>query len=90
MDKRQLENLRKIRAYSIIAKGDMPKEVNDTTWVVPSQSTPNKTYTIWKEGTDYHCDCPDHREIIHSAVNGKFADIPAGEKDRRDDIGISC
>ena len=60
--RKRLENLRKIRAYSILAKGDMPKEVNSTTWIIPSQNEPNKTYTVWNENGEWHCDCKDHME----------------------------
>lgn len=61
-EKIKLENLRKMRAYAIIAKGDMPKVVNDGVWVVPSQSNPERTYTIHRQNGSYVCDCPDHME----------------------------
>jgi len=38
IEKQNLENLRKIRAYSILAKGDMPKMIGEETFIVPSQS----------------------------------------------------
>jgi len=45
----KLENLRKIRAYSILAKGDMPKVVDNATWIIPSQNNPDRTYNVWNE-----------------------------------------
>jgi len=61
-EKIKLENLRKIRAYSILAKGDMPKVVDNTTWIIPSQNNPDRTYNVWKEHGGWHCSCPDHQE----------------------------
>ncbi len=63
-DKIKLERIRKMRAFAIIAKGTMPKKVDGKTnvFVIPSQSNPEKTYTVWKENKKWHCDCPDHRE----------------------------
>ena len=46
VEKQNLENLRKIRAYSILAKGDMPKMIGEETFIVPSQSDSEKRYTV--------------------------------------------
>ncbi|MFB6089262.1 MAG: hypothetical protein ABEK36_05780, partial [Candidatus Aenigmatarchaeota archaeon] len=60
-DKNKLEKLRKMRAYAIIAKGDMPQKKDKDIFVVPSQSEPQKTYTVTHNG-GWHCTCPDHQE----------------------------
>lgn len=60
-DKTKLERLRKMRAYAIIAKGDMPKRQDRDIFVVPSQSNPQKTYTVSHNGA-WKCTCPDHTE----------------------------
>ena len=51
-----------MRAFAIIAKGDMPKVVDNTTWIIPSQNNPDRTYNVWKEHGEWHCSCPDHQE----------------------------
>ncbi len=61
-EKTKLEKLRKMRAFAIIAKGDMPKVVNGTTWIMPSQNNPDRTYNVWNEHGEWHCTCPDHQE----------------------------
>jgi len=56
----QTDNSRKIRGYAIISKGDTPQIVDESTFLVPSQSE-NKKYTVIK-GNQYkrwECDCPD-------------------------------
>jgi len=61
LDKKEAENRRKIRAYSILAKGDTPKILKSKTYQIPSQSNPEKKYTV----THYklwECDCPDYKE----------------------------
>jgi hypothetical protein len=60
-NKTKLEKLRKMRAYAIIAKGDMPQKKDKDIFVVPSQSEPQKTYTVTHNG-GWHCTCPDHQE----------------------------
>jgi transposase-like protein len=60
-EKIKLERLRKMRAYAIIAKGDMPQRKDRDIFVVPSQSNPQKTYTVTHNG-GWHCTCPDHME----------------------------
>jgi len=56
-----MENLRKIRAYSILAKGVTPKMVDKETYYVPSQTDPDKRYRV--ENHDmWSCTCPDFTE----------------------------
>ena len=60
-DKKEAENRRRIRAYSILAKGDTPKILKSKTYQIPSQSNPNIKYIV----TNYklwECDCPDFKE----------------------------
>ncbi len=57
----KLEKLRKMRAYAIIAKGDMPQKKDKDIFMVPSQSEPQKTYTVTHNG-GWECSCSDHQE----------------------------
>ena len=61
VEKQNLENLRKMRAFAIIAKGDMPKVIGKETFVVPSQSDSERRYTVSHNGS-WECSCPDHQE----------------------------
>jgi len=63
ISKAKLERIRKMRAFAIIAKGDMPKRIEEhrEVYVVPSQSQPQKTYTVTHNG-HWECTCPDHQE----------------------------
>jgi len=56
-EKKASEQMRIVRGYAIISKGDTPKEVAKETYVVPSQSG-NSEYTITKNGK-WKCSCPD-------------------------------
>ena len=56
-----MENMRKMRAYAIIAKGDTPKMVNEETFIVPSQSNPDKKYQVTHH-EDWSCTCPDFQK----------------------------
>ena len=49
VEKQNLEKLRKIHAFAIIAKRETPKVVNGAIRIIPSQSNPDKTYNVWKE-----------------------------------------
>ena len=60
-NKVKAEKIRKMRAFAIISKGDMPKVKGKDIWVIPSQSNPDKTYTVTHNGK-WSCDCPDHME----------------------------
>jgi len=61
-DKIQAEKIRKMRAFAIISKGDMPQKKDTDVFVMPSQSDAQKTYTVHKEHGEWHCTCPDHKE----------------------------
>ncbi|MGC9308976.1 MAG: IS1/IS1595 family N-terminal zinc-binding domain-containing protein, partial [Thermoplasmatota archaeon] len=61
ISKKKLEELRKIRAYAIIAKGDTPQMVNEETFILPSQSNPERNYTV-THSQQWHCTCPDHKK----------------------------
>ena len=61
VEKQNLENLRKIRAYSILAKGDMPKMIGEETFIVPSQSDSERRYTVTHNGS-WKCNCPDFQK----------------------------
>ncbi len=55
---KQKTDLRKIRAYAILAKGDTPTIVNQETFFVPSQSNKAKKYKV-THFDDWTCECPD-------------------------------
>lgn len=46
------------KAVKIASSGRIIK-VNESTYRVPSQSEPNKWYTVTTSGKRYTCDCPD-------------------------------
>lgn len=50
-------NIRQVRAYSILAKGDQPIMVNEETFLVPSQSSDNKYKVTKLDG--WSCECKD-------------------------------
>lgn len=57
---KEMQELRKVRGYSILAKGDTPVVIDEKTYYVPSQSDKNKKYRVthldgWK------CECPDFK-----------------------------
>ena len=58
-DNKNLLELRKIRGYSILAKGDTPQIIDQENFLVPSQSSDKKykvTHTqMWE------CECPDFK-----------------------------
>ena len=60
-NKKEMENRRRIRAYSILAKGDTPKMLTTQKYQIPSQSYPDKKYTITHYGL-WKCDCPDYKK----------------------------
>lgn len=51
---------REIRGYSILAKGDQPVMVNETEYLVPSQSNETKKYKI-THVDGWTCDCLDFK-----------------------------
>ncbi len=56
-NKNASEQMRVVRGYAIISKGDTPKEIAKETYTLPSQSG-NGEYTITKNGK-WKCTCPD-------------------------------
>ncbi len=52
---------RKIRAYSMLAKGVAPKMIDSNTYEISSQNNPNKKYTI-KHTNTWQCSCPDYKK----------------------------
>ncbi len=59
-EKTASEQMRVVRGYAIISKGDTPIKVNENTFTIPSQNG-NGEYTI-KTGKKYICSCPDYEE----------------------------
>ena len=65
VDKKQIDNKnfsvdRRIRGYSILAKGDKPIAVNEEEFLVPSQSS-NKKYKVTNIN-GWTCECPDFQK----------------------------
>ena len=58
---RYMENIRKMRAYAIIAKGDTPKMIDKETFLIPSQSNPDKKYKVIHHES-WTCTCPDFQK----------------------------
>lgn len=54
------DNKRAIRGYSILAKGDTPRLVDQETFLVPSQSS-GKKYKVSHESS-WVCECPDFQK----------------------------
>ncbi len=54
------EQMRVVRGYAIISKGDTPKQIDKETFIVPSQNG-NGEYTITHNGK-WECSCPDYQE----------------------------
>ena len=54
------EQMRVVRGYAIISKGDMPKRIDDKTFTIPSQNG-NGEYTV-TTGKKFTCSCPDFNE----------------------------
>ncbi len=59
-NKNASEQMRAVRGYAIISKGDVPKKIDENTFTIPSQNG-NGEYTI-KKGAKWKCTCPDHKE----------------------------
>lgn len=66
-EKTASEQMRIVRGYAIISKGDTPKEIAKETYTIPSQSG-NGEYTITKN-SGWKCNCPDfenrHKDCKH-------------------------
>mgnify|MGYP001615254915 CR=1 FL=1 len=54
------EQMRVVRGYAIISKGDTPKRIDEKTFTIPSQNG-NGEYSV-KIGKKYSCTCPDFKE----------------------------
>ncbi|HEC88577.1 MAG TPA: IS6 family transposase [Thermoplasmata archaeon] len=61
VERKNLENLRKVRAFAILAKGDMPKVAGKEIFIVPSQHDKEKRYTVSHNG-GWECTCPDFQK----------------------------
>jgi len=65
IEKQNLESLRKVRAFSLLAKGDTPHFIGKETCLVPSQTDKEKRYTVTHNG-GWECNCPDyHKRKLH-------------------------
>jgi transposase-like protein len=51
---------RQILGCAIISKGDIPKKIRRNVYLVPSQSEPNRKYSVTLHGTKWSCPCKDH------------------------------
>lgn len=82
------EQMRVVRAYAIISKGDTPKQIAKETYTVPSQSG-NGEYTITKNG-EWKCSCPDFvdrkKDCKHIHAVKLFLGLK--EKVRRDNLNF--
>lgn len=58
-NKNASEQLREVRGYAIISKGDTPQRTGEDTFTVPSQNG-NGTYTVIMKGKAT-CTCPDYQ-----------------------------
>lgn len=80
------EQMRVVRGYAIISKGDTPKQIGKQTYLVPSQNG-NGEYTITKNGR-WQCSCPDflnrHRDCKH--IHAVKLTLALKEKVRRDSL----
>lgn len=54
------EQMRVVRGYAIISKGDTPTRIDEKTFSIPSQNN-NGNYTV-KIGRKCSCTCPDFKE----------------------------
>jgi len=54
------EQMRVVRGYAIISKGDVPQKIDENTFTIPSQNG-NGEYTVTK-GNKWKCSCPDYKE----------------------------
>lgn len=60
LDNKKLTEDRKIRGYSILAKGDTPLVMNENEYYVPSQSDSSKKYKV-THVEKWDCECPDFK-----------------------------
>ena len=80
------EQMRVVRGYAIISKGDTPKQINKETFEVPSQNG-NGVYTVFKNGS-YKCTCPDFelRQMDCKHIHAVKIMFGLKEKIRRDNL----
>ncbi|MBS3100792.1 DDE-type integrase/transposase/recombinase [Candidatus Woesearchaeota archaeon] len=80
------EQMRVVRAYAIISKGDTPKQINKETYIVPSQSG-NGEYKVTKNGK-WKCTCPDfaERQMNCKHIHAVKLFLGLKEKVRRDNL----
>ena len=61
------EQMRVVRGYAIISKGDVPQKIDENTFMIPSQND-NGEYTI-TNNKGWKCNCPDfekrHKNCKH-------------------------
>lgn len=62
VERKNLENERKVRAFAILAKGDNPKLIEKDVYIVPSQSDSEKRYRVEHNG-GWTCTCPDFQKV---------------------------
>ena len=56
------EQMRVVRGYAIISKGDVPRKIDETTFIVPSQND-NGEYTVTRK-KKWRCSCPDYTKRL--------------------------
>ena len=80
------EQMRVVRGYAIISKGDTPKQIAKETFIVPSQSG-NGEYTITKNGK-WKCTCPDFesRKMDCKHIHAVKLFLGLKEQVRRDNL----
>ncbi|MFH1533503.1 MAG: DDE-type integrase/transposase/recombinase [Nitrospirota bacterium] len=85
-DKNSSEQMRVVRGYAIISKGDTPKQIDKETFEVPSQNG-NGTYTITKNGC-WKCTCPDflNRQLDCKHIHAVKLFLGLKEQIRRDTL----
>lgn len=59
-NKNAQQQMRVVRGYAIISKGDTPKQIGKEAYTVPSQNG-NGEYTVIKNGK-WECSCPDYQK----------------------------
>ena len=83
------EQMRAVRGYAIISKGDTPKQISKETFEVPSQSG-NGTYIVSRKGK-FSCSCPDFTSRLMECKHIHAVKFFLGfrEKVRRDNLSFT-
>src|SRR3989337_1513992 len=55
----ELQTLREDRGVEMVSYDVEIKQVNDSTYIVPSQSENGKSYQVVNVGEEWDCECPD-------------------------------